>query len=186
MAPSSRSCSSAEWRSAGASVSVTARELRCRGKVAAGVAVMVSCGLAHGYSDTVTVVTARTPPISEGIPMTRIPPAHPRRAHRARPSRSAGRGTRRSSTPSRCSTRTPTPTCTTRCTCSGTGRSSGCTSTDRGTVGAIQRVPRRSRPRRLRLRRPRRAREVGPPARRARHRARRDQGRGLRLGPELP
>ena len=35
-------------------------------------------------------------------------------------SRSAGPGTRRSSTPSRCSTRTPSPTCTTRCTCSGT------------------------------------------------------------------
>ena len=58
--------------------------------------------------------------------------------------------------------------------------------THAGAGRAVQRVQGRSRPRRVRLRRPRRAREVGAPARRAGHRPRRDQGRVLRLGPELP
>ena len=50
----------------------------------------------------------------------------------------------------------------------------------------VQRVPGRPRPHRVRGRRPRRTREVGSPPRRARHRPRRHQGCGLRLGCELP
>ena len=56
----------------------------------------------------------------------------------------------------------------------------------RGAGRALQRVPRRARPRRLRLRRPRRAREVVAAARRARHLARRDQGCAVRLRAQLP
>src|SRR5262249_20205833 len=57
---------------------------------------------------------------------------------------------------------------------------------ERGARRTVQRVPRRTRPHRIRRRQPGRAREVGAPPRRDGGRARRHQGCHVRLGREFP